>query len=104
VVVVVFARLVLVALVGLPLPLNVALMVLARHEGLRLCRDKTRLLSEVREILAVVVTVLGRHLTLAARLRLVLTELLLGGGNQAEIVLGVLIVVLRGHRVARAAR
>ena len=37
-------------------------------------------------------------------LRLVLPELFLGGGDQAEIMLGVLIVVLGGHRIAGRAR
>ncbi len=104
VIVVVFARLMLLALVGLSLALIVALVVVARHEGLRLCRDEAGLLSEIRKVLALVVTVLGGHFVLGARLRLVLTELLLGGGDQAEIMLGMLIVVLGGHRVAGGAR
>ena len=33
---------------------------------------------------------------------IVLTELLLGSGNQAVIMLGVLVVVLRRHRIARS--
>ena len=97
----VLAGLMLVArLVGLPLALVVALIVVARHERLLLHRHETGLLAEMRKILALVVAVLRGHFILGARLRLVLTELFLGGGDQAEIVLGMLIVVFRRHRIA----
>src|SRR5260370_765478 len=38
------------------------------------------------------------------RLRLVLTELFLGGGDQAEIMFGMLVVILGGYRIAGGAR
>src|SRR5260370_18426325 len=91
-------------LVGLALALVVALIVVARHERLRLHRDEAGLLPEIRKALALVVAVLRRHFILGARLRLVLTELFLGGGDQAEIMLGMLIVILGGYRIAGAAR
>ena len=40
----------------------------------------------------------------AGKMRIVLPELLLRGGDQAEIMLGVLIVVFRRHRIARRVR
>src|SRR5207344_1520962 len=67
---------------------------------LRLRRDKAGFLSEMRKALALVVAVLGSHFILGARLRLVLPKLFLGGGNQAEIMLGVLVVILGGYRIA----
>src|SRR5260221_11849383 len=101
----VFARLMLVArLVGLPLALVVALAVVARHERLRLHRDEAGLLPEIRKAFALVVAVLRGHFILGARLRLVLTELFLGGGDQAEIMFGMLIVILGGYRIAGRAR
>ena len=110
----VFARL-LVALVGLPLALLIALIevalivialiVFARHERLRLCRNEARLLAEMREALALVLAFIGgRHFIVGARLRLVLPELLLGGSDQTEIMFGVLIVVLGRNRIARTLR
>ena len=108
-IVVVLARLMLLArLVGLALALLVALVdravVVARHERLRLRRNEAGLLPEIRKVLALVVAVLRGHFVLGARLRLVLAELLLGGGDQAEIMLGMLIVVLGGDRIAGGAR
>src|SRR5260370_15345635 len=101
----VFAGLVLVArLVRLALALVLALIVVARHERLRLHRDEAGLLPEIRKAFALVVHVLRRHFILGARLRLVLTELFLGGGDQAEIMLGMLIVILGGYRIPGAAR
>ena len=92
-----FARLMLVArLIGLALALVIALVVVARHERLLLRRNEAGLLAEIRKALAVVVAVLRRHFVFGARLRLVLAELFLGRGDQAEIMLGVLIVVLGG--------
>src|SRR6185437_6983639 len=58
---------------------------------------------EIGKILAFVFAVLRGHFVLGARLRLALAELLLGGRDQAKIVLGMLVVVLGGHRVARRA-
>src|SRR6266700_1491847 len=87
----VFAGLMLVArLIGLPLTLVVARIVVARHE--RLLLHKAGLLAEVRKIFALVGTVLRGRFSLGARLWLVLTELILGGGDQAEIMFGMLIV------------
>src|ERR1700687_1755206 len=87
-------------LVGLALALLVARIVVARHEWLRLRRNEAGLLAEIRKALAVVVGVLRGHFILGARLRLVLAELFLGGGDQAEIMLGMLIVILGGDRIA----
>ena len=103
---VVLARRMLVArLVGLPLALVIALIVVvAGHERLLLHRDEAGLLSEIREALAFVVTFLRGHFILGARLRLVLAELFLGRGDQAEIMLGMLIVILGGDRIAGRAR
>ena len=99
----------LVALIGrLPVTLVVAPAVVA-HIGLRLLlhRDETRLLTEARKILAFILAVLARDLVgtrLLLLLRLVLAELLLGSGDQAEIMFGMLVVILRRHRVAGRAR
>src|SRR5665213_2531774 len=82
----------------------IALDIVARHERLRLHRDEAGLLTEMRETLALVVALLRRHFIFGARLRLVLAELLLRGGDQAEIMLGMLIVVLGGDRIAGGAR
>src|ERR1700731_1034986 len=87
-------------LVGLALALVVALIVVARHERLLLGRDEAGLLPEIRKAFALVVAVLRRHFVLGARLRLILTELFLGSGDQAEIMLGMLVVILGGHRIA----
>ncbi len=101
----VFAGLMLVArLIGLPLALVVALIVVARHERLLLHRHEAGLLAEMRKIFALVVTVLRGRFSLGARLWLVLTELILGGGDQAEIMFGMLIVILGGYRIAGRAR
>jgi hypothetical protein len=85
----------------------IALAVAVAHEGLLLLRlrDEARLLAEIREILAVVfaVVAIAADGLVAARL-LVLAELLLGGRDQAEIVLGVLVVVLGRNGVAGGAR
>src|SRR6185312_8009304 len=74
--------------------------------GLRLLRGEARLLAEMREALALVVAVFRRRLSFVvdARLRLVLPELLLRGCDQAEIMLGVLVVVLGRDRIAGRAR
>src|SRR4051794_5191471 len=96
---VVFARLLLPRLVGLPLTLLVA-----RHERLRLCRNEAGLLAEIRKTLALVVAVLGRHFVFGAGLRLVLAKLLLRRRDQAEIMLGVLVIILGRHRIAGTSR
>ena len=79
--------------------------IVVANKGLLLLRNEARLLAEMRELLALVVAVLRcRHFGVDARLRLVLPELLLGSGDQAEVMLGVLIVVLGRYRIARRAR
>jgi hypothetical protein len=95
----VFARL----LVGLAIAALLARIVVA-DVGLRLLRRETRLLAEMREALALVLAFfLRRHFIVGARLRLVLPELLLGGCDQPEIVLGVLVVILGRDRIAGGA-
>jgi hypothetical protein len=69
-------------LVGLPLALMVALIVVARHERLWLHRGEAGLLPEIRKAFALVVAIFRGHFILGARLRLVLAELLLGGRDQ----------------------
>src|SRR6266849_1698857 len=101
----VLAGLMMVArLVGLPLALVVALIVVARHERLRLHRHEAGLLPEIREAVALVVAFLRGPFILGARLRLVLAELFLRGGDQAEIVFGMLVVIFGGYRIAGRAR
>src|SRR5262245_38509725 len=101
------ARLLLVALIRLLVA--VALVVVA-HIGLRLLllRHEAGLLAERREAVAVVLALIRRHVVVGARLlhmlRLVLPELLLGSCDQAEVMFGVLVVVLGGDGVARRAR
>src|SRR5882724_4158100 len=97
-------RMLVARLVGLPLALVVALIVVARHERLLLHRHEAGLLAEMRKIFALVVTVLRDHFILGARLRLVKKKLFLGGGDQAEIMFGMLVVILGGHRIAGRAR
>jgi hypothetical protein len=71
---------------------------------LRLRRNEAGLLAEIREALAVIIEIIGRrHVLDIARRRLVLTELLLGSSDQAEIMLGMLIVVLGGNGIAGGA-
>src|ERR1700731_5181024 len=91
-------------LVGLALALVVALIVVARHERLRLRRDEAGFLPEIRKAFALVVAVLRGHFIFGARLRLVLTELFLGSGDQTEIMLGMLVVIFGGYRISGRAR
>ena len=105
--------------------LRARLLLIARRERLRVARQirlwrlRWRLRRVARLVLAherlavvfVVEVVVGRTLRSAlARLRLrivirvLLAELLLRSGDQAKIMLGVLIVVFRRHRIARALR
>ena len=95
----------LVALVGLTVAALFTRIVVA-DEGLRLLRDEARFLAEMREALALVLAVFRRrrHFGVGAGLRLVLPELLLRGCDQAEIMFGVLVVVLSRDRVAGRAR
>jgi hypothetical protein len=92
------------AAIGLPSFAREGLRV-ARHIGLRLALT-VRLLALAAEI-ALFVAVLAvpfARLLLGAIIRVRLPELLLRGGDQAEIVLGMLIIVLRADRIARAQR
>ena len=71
--------------------------------GLRLLhRDEPRLLAEARETVDILLAIIGARGLIAALLllRLVLAELLLRRGDQAEVMLGVLVVVLGGDRIA----
>ena len=105
------ARLLLIALIGLLVV--VALLIVAIVIALaftligllllRRLRNEARLLAEIREILAVVlavVTAAGADGFVAARL-LVLAELFLRRCDQAEVMLGMLVVVFGSNRVAR---
>jgi hypothetical protein len=93
----VFARLLLLSLKWLSLALAAFADV-----GLRLHRDETGLLPEIRETVTLVVAVITTdHIVdTGLQLRLVLAELLLSRRDQAEVMLGVLIVILRGDGVA----
>ena len=93
-------RMLLARLVGLAL----ARIVVTRHERLRLRRDEAGLLPEIRKAFALVLAVLGRHFVLGARLRLILTELFLGSGDQPEIMFGMLEIAFRHDRIARSLR
>src|ERR1700761_4943732 len=87
------ARLLLIALIGL----------IIAHIGLLLLWNEARLLAEARIAVAVVLVVVDRHLV-GARLRLVLPQLFLRCGDQAEIMLSMLIVILRSDGIARRTR
>src|SRR5262245_42941331 len=100
-----FARLLLVALIGLTLARLFALLATVAHIGLRLLllRHEAGFLAEAGEIVALLVAVIGDQVVIIAgllRLRLVLAELLLSRRDQAEIMLRMLVVVLRRHRIA----
>ena len=98
--VVAIAGLMLIALlIGLAVALMVAMIIVALLIGLLLGRYKARLLSETRKAV-VVLPVFRGHFTLDTRLRLVLAELLLRRGDQAEIMFGMLIVILGRDGVA----
>jgi hypothetical protein len=75
------AWLMLLALIGLAFALMVARIVIALHERLLLHRDEAGLLPEMGEALALVFPVLRAHLVVGTRLRLILAELFLGGGD-----------------------
>ena len=82
-------------------------MLISRIVRLRLPRCE-RLAAEVRLfVVAVVETVVGApHLAglLLLVIRLALAELFLRGGDQPEIVLGMLIIIFRGDRIPGALR
>jgi len=94
-----FAWLMLLAwLIGLPL----ALLLLALNKGLLLLRHEAGLLAEIGVALAVVLAVIVGYFIVRAwlLLRLILPELLLGCGDQPEVMFGMLIVVLGRNRIA----
>ena len=98
-----FARLLMVTLIGR----LVALIVIADKGLLLLLRREARLLAEMRKIFRIFIAVIARNLrrgTVGARQRLALAELLLGRGDQAEIMLGMLVVVFGRDRIAGGAR
>jgi hypothetical protein len=98
----VFARLLLFALKWLSFALAAFAQAAFTDVRLRLHRDETGLLPEVRKTVTLVVAVItADHIVGAGlQLRLVLAELLLGRRDQAEVMLGVLVVVLGGNGVA----
>jgi len=69
-----------------------------RHLVVRFLRAADIIVAVVAEVIAHVGAAIG------AEERRGLPELLLGGGDQAQIMLGVLVVILRRHRVARRLR
>lgn len=92
----------------LMLLLRLIVMLLARIVRLRLARGE-RLATDMGLLaVAVVVAVIGRRAHLAGRLLLVigltLPELLLRRSDDAEIVLGVLIIIFRCNRIPGALR
>ena len=125
----VLARLLRIRLARLLVLLRTRLMLIARREGLCIARDERlrlrlrhlRLRCEARLVLAgerltviVVVEVivgsalwrslLGLRVLLIALVRILLAELLLRCGDQAKVMFGVLVVVFRCDRIARALR
>ncbi len=102
----VFTRLVLLLarLIGL-LMVALAVVALARLIRLLLLRHKSRLLTEAGKAL-ILLAIFRNHVGIGPRLllRLILAELLLGRGNQAEVMLGMLIVIFRSDRIAGGAR
>jgi len=97
---------IVVALVGLSLTLVITIMVALgiTLEWLGLRGYEAGLLSEIRKAFAIFVAVVGGHVVFDPRLRLVLPELLLRRSDQAEIMLGVLVVIFGSHRIAGASR
>ena len=96
-------RLILLRLVLLRL-----VLLLARIEWLRLARREGFSGHGRLVAVAVIVIVIGSIAAHVARLlleiRLRLTKLFLGGGDQAEVMLGVLIIIFRCDRVAGTLR
>lgn len=98
-----FARLVLMLLFARLILLMVALAGVA-GERLLLVRHESRLLAETRKAF-ILLAIFRDHVDIGpGLLRLILAELLLGCRNQAEVMFGVLIVVLRRDRIAGRAR
>jgi len=98
----VFARLLLFTLKWLSLALAAFTLAAFAYVRLRLHRDETGLLPEIRETVTLVVAVITADHVVGPglQLRLVLAELLLSRRDQAEVMLGMLIVILGGDRVA----
>ena len=99
--------LMLLRLVLLRLMVLLIVLLLARIVRLRLARGERLAADMGLFTIAVVVTVIGRsHLTgrLLLVIGLTLTELLLRRSDDAEIVLGVLIIIFRRNRIPRALR
>ena len=105
-------------LMGLVLWLRLVLLGLrkrlriARHEGLRLARAEGLLVPARHRLHTVVVALVegviaraARHLVIGSgKVGIGLPELFLRGGDQAEIMLGVLVVIFGRDRIARALR
>jgi hypothetical protein len=98
----VFARLLLFTLKGLSFALAAFALTTFAYVGLRLYRNETGLLAEIRETVTVVVAVVTADPIVGPglQLRLVLAELLLSRRDQTEVMLGVLIIILGGDGVA----
>ena len=87
----------------LRLCLRLMLVLFARIEGLRLARRKRLADGGLIAVVAIVVTVIGKVAALLAAALLIvglaLAKLLLRRGDHAEVMLGMLIIVLGGYRV-----
>jgi hypothetical protein len=88
------------------LRLRLRVLMFTRIERLRLSRRKRLAADRWLLVVAVVVAIFGKTARVALLLVvwLALPELLLRRGDQAEVVLGVLIVVFRGDRVSGTLR
>lgn len=89
------------------LRLHLRVLLLARIERLLLARRKRFAADRGLLVVAIVVAVVGKiaaRVALLLVIGLALAELFLGGSDQAEVVLRVLIVVFRGDRVAGTLR
>ena len=79
---------------------------LARHIGLRVVSPVARLASHRRRavVLAVVECLVAPPIAFRPVERLILAILLLRGGNQAKVMLGVLVIIFRRDRIAGGLR
>jgi hypothetical protein len=90
----------------LAVALSLRLMLLARIKRLRFAR-RERLAADRGLVVAVVISLVGNIAALVAALLVIglaLPKLFLGGGDQAEIMLGVLIVIFGRYGVAGTLR
>ena len=90
----------------LAVALSLRLMLLARIKRLQFAR-RERLAADGGLVVAVVISLVGNIAALVAALLVIglaLPKLFLGGGDQAEIMLGVLIVIFGRHGVAGTLR